>query len=300
MAPSWRTCAGVAVIVGVGIPTTYTRLVIGEFKYRYAQAHSMADAGNILWGRFGCEILGAAQLVFFTFSMGSHILTFSIMVNVLSGHLGCTVLFTETGALLSFVLTISRRLESLSFLSPITYPNALALLYLSEMTLYTVTAIVIYKLVGPDVASPSLNPAGPLFREISYGIAVLTIMVAGVVNAHVAVKSIYVRMFRGRNAMHSCSFRAMSQWAAVCAIFWFSGSLSVSQGFFWLHLHARCGPYSWKQTILIGFNYAIVAIGVSTLTGVWCIFGVYSSITPIQSHLSGGAVQSSFSCADNS
>lgn len=72
---TWRS--GIAVIIGVGVLTTYTGLVIGDFKCRYPQAHSMADAGTILWGRIGCGILGAAQLIFFVFIMGSHILTFS-------------------------------------------------------------------------------------------------------------------------------------------------------------------------------------------------------------------------------
>ncbi|GKZ51606.1 hypothetical protein AbraIFM66951_006256, partial [Aspergillus brasiliensis] len=66
------------------------------------------------------------------------------------------------------------------------YSRALALLQLSEMTLYIATAVVIYVLVGKDVASPSLNSVGPLFKKISYGIAIPTIVIAGVVNAHVA------------------------------------------------------------------------------------------------------------------
>ncbi|RDH23433.1 hypothetical protein M747DRAFT_312854 [Aspergillus niger ATCC 13496] len=205
---------GIAVIIGVGVLTTYTGLVIGDFKCRYPQAHSMADAGTILWGRIGCEILGAAQLIFFVFIMGSHILTISVMMSVLTGYSGCTVLFSVAGGLPSNVFTIPRRLESLSFLSSpysniITayvsrsiisianivfayaghvaffaffselrgvrdYPRALALLQMSEVTLYMVTAIVIHVLVGNDVASPSLNSVSPLFKKISYGIAIPT------------------------------------------------------------------------------------------------------------------------------
>ncbi|GKZ38301.1 hypothetical protein AbraIFM66950_010402 [Aspergillus brasiliensis] len=208
---------GIALIVGVGVLTTYTGLVIGEFKCRYAQTHSMADAGSIMWGRIGCEILGAGQLIFFIFIM---------------------VLFSVAGGMLSFVFTIPRRLQSLSFLSSISfasvlgavlasmvgaslretrhiptsspptfhdtmvaianvvfayagyvaffaffselrdvrdYSRALALLQLSEMTLYIATAVVIYVLVGKDVASPSLNSVGPLFKKISYGIAIPTV-----------------------------------------------------------------------------------------------------------------------------
>lgn len=45
-------------------------------------------------------------------------------------------------------------------------------------------------------------------------------MIGGVVNAHVAVKFIYVRVFRGTNSMHSQSLMARLVWAAICAGLW--------------------------------------------------------------------------------
>ena len=55
------------------------------------------------------------------------------------------------------------------------FPKALSLLQMSEMIMYTITAIVIYIFVGPNVTSPALNSAGKLFRKISYGIAIPTV-----------------------------------------------------------------------------------------------------------------------------
>lgn len=46
------------------------------------------------------------------------------------------------------------------------------------------------------------------------------IVIAGVVNAHVAVKFIYVRIFRGTNAMHEKSFISRGTWALICSILW--------------------------------------------------------------------------------
>lgn len=228
-------------ILGVGIISTYTGYTIGQLKQRYTQIHTMADAGDILLGSFGRRILGFAQLVFFIFVMGSHILTFSIMMNVLTDHSSCTILYAAIGLLVSFVLTLPRRLEKLSQLSSVSFvsitgavltsmigvslakihpgsvpafspsptvhdaclaianvvfayaghvafftlfselrhlqdfPKALALLQMSEMILYTITAILIYTYVGQDVRSPALNSAGKLFRKISYGIAIPTV-----------------------------------------------------------------------------------------------------------------------------
>lgn len=203
----------------------------------------MADAGDLLLGSPGRRVLGVAQLVFFVFVMGSHILTFSIMMNVLADHTNCTILYASIGLLVSFILTLPRRLEKLSHLSSVSFisitgavltsmigvtltkmapehlsvfspaptvhdaclaitnivfayaghvafftlfselkhiedfPKALALLQMSEMILYTVSAIVIYTYIGPDVTSPALNSAGKLFRKISYGIAIPTVWV---------------------------------------------------------------------------------------------------------------------------
>lgn len=192
-------------------------------------------------GIYGQRVLGVAQLLFFVFVMGSHILTFSIMMNVLSEHGNCTILYASVGVLVSFFLTLPRRLERLSHLSTVSFisilsalvvtmigvssnniqphqvdvfstessmheaclalanvvfayaghvtfftlfselknikdfPRALALLQVCEMILYTVTAIVIYVYVGPQVSSPALNSAGKFHRVIAYGIAVPTV-----------------------------------------------------------------------------------------------------------------------------
>ena len=49
--------------------------MIGAFKLRYPHVHNMADAGEILAGAWGREILGAAQIIFIVFLCGSHVLT---------------------------------------------------------------------------------------------------------------------------------------------------------------------------------------------------------------------------------
>lgn len=46
------------------------------------------------------------------------------------------------------------------------------------------------------------------------------IVIGGVVNAHVAVKFIYVRLFRGTNSVHTRSFVARAAWIVICAVLW--------------------------------------------------------------------------------
>ncbi|KAJ5429105.1 Amino acid transporter transmembrane [Penicillium cf. griseofulvum] len=112
---------GILTILGVGIISTYTAYTIGQFKCRHVQVHSMADAGDILMGRLGRCTLDVAQLIFFVLVMGSHVLTFSIMMNVLTEHRSCTIIFSAVGLLASFMLTLPRRLERLSHISSVSF-----------------------------------------------------------------------------------------------------------------------------------------------------------------------------------
>ncbi|KAJ5691478.1 hypothetical protein N7488_012213 [Penicillium malachiteum] len=375
---------GVLAILGIGLVSTYTGYTIGQLKQRFMHIHSMADAGGLLFGGAGRRLLGMAQLLFFVFIMGSHILTFSIMMNVLTQHSNCTILYASIGVLVSFILTLPRRLERLSHLSPISFvsiigavlmsmigvtigrhspmlqafstvptvhdtclaianivfayaghvafftlfselrdiedfPKALALLQTCEMILYTVSAIVIYAYVGQEVTSPALNSAGELFRMLSYGIAIPTIVIGGVVNAHVAVKFIYVHLFRGTNAMHAQSWSARLIWSLISAGLWiiswiiaesipvFNDVLGLASslfaswfsfglpGMFWLYLNRTCWFMTRRQIVLFSVNMLLLFLAI-----IICFIGIYSSIRSIYVDLVEGVGGGSFSCADNS
>lgn len=103
--------------MGLGILATYTGYVIGQFKLRYTHVHSMADAGEVMMGTFGRELLGTAQVVFLVFIMGSHILTFMVMMNTVTEHGTCSIVFGIVGLVLSFVLTLPRTLKKVSWMS---------------------------------------------------------------------------------------------------------------------------------------------------------------------------------------
>ncbi|PWY89057.1 amino acid transporter [Aspergillus heteromorphus CBS 117.55] len=109
--------AAVILIVGLGTLATYTGYTLGQFKLRYPHVHSMGDAGEVLMGRVGREVLGTAQLLFLVFIMGSHILTFTVMMNTLTDHGACSIVFGIMGLVLSFVLTLPRTLKKVSWFS---------------------------------------------------------------------------------------------------------------------------------------------------------------------------------------
>lgn len=100
------------------------------------------------------------------------------------------------------------------------YPKALTLLQSIDICLYLVTAIVIYLYAGDRVASPALSSAGPLIAKIAYGVALPTIVIAGVIYGHIASKTIYVRIFAGTDRMHKKDFVAVGSWVGLALSLW--------------------------------------------------------------------------------
>ncbi|KAJ5368429.1 Amino acid transporter transmembrane [Penicillium cataractarum] len=369
---------GLIILVGLGLLACYTGYVIGQFKWRYPHISSMADAGEILMGRFGRELFGTAQLLFLVFIMASHILTFTVALNTITGHATCSIVFGVVGMIISIFLSLPRKLAQVSWLSlisfisifsavmiamvalgiqntgsvleptvetnlvtgftaaaniafsyvshntfftfmaelkdPRDFPKALALLQTIDMTLYIIAGVVIYRYAGADVTSPALGSAGPLISRIAYGVALPTIVIAGVINSHVAAKSIYIRIFAGTDRMHKRDLVAIGSWVGLTVCLWivawiiaeaipvFSSLLTLITalfgswftfgftGIFWLHMNKGLWFSSPKKIALTLLNTFAICVGI-----VLCGLGLYTSGKSI--HDNPGS--SSFSCANN-
>ncbi|KAJ5313108.1 hypothetical protein PENANT_c018G00399 [Penicillium antarcticum] len=275
------------IILGLSAISWYTGYIMGQFKQRYPQVHSMGDAGELLLGPIGREVFYVGQLLFIIFLMASHILTFSVLLNTITKHGTCTIVFGVVGLVVSFLGALPRTAEKVFWMSTISalsiliativcmvsiavqapdnvendiitspsfsdaflavtnivfafiahvsffgimsemqdpkeFPKSLAMLQVVDTTMYIVTAMVIYCYAGPDVASPALSSAGPLMKRVVYGLAIPTVIIAGVVFGHVACKYIYVRIFRGERShhMHQRSFLATGTWVAIGLATW--------------------------------------------------------------------------------
>ena len=60
--------------------------------------------------------------------------------------------------------------------------------------MYLIVGVVVYAYVGSTAVSPALGNTGVTLRKIAYGMALPTIVIAGVVNGHVCAKLVFVRM----------------------------------------------------------------------------------------------------------
>lgn len=108
---------GIVILISLGLVASYTGYVIGQFKWRYPHISSMADAGEVLLGRFGREILFGGQMLFLIFLMASHLLTFTQAMNTITSHATCSIVFGIVGLILSLLISLPRTLEKMSWLS---------------------------------------------------------------------------------------------------------------------------------------------------------------------------------------
>ena len=351
---------GMILILGLGIVATYTGYVIGQFKLAHPFIHNMADAGEVLLGKPGREIFGLAQLLLLVFIMGSHILTFSIMMNTVTTHGTCSIVFGVVGLIVCYICTLPRKLGDVSYLAiasfisiiaavvitmaavgvekpgdgkidatmqapladaflPVTnivfayaghvaffsfiselkkpeeYYKSLFLLQGADTTMYLLVAAVIYAYAGSDVVSPALGSSSPLFQKIAYGIAIPTIVVAGVINGHVAAKYIYVRMYRGTDMMSKKTFKSYGMWALISLVLWivawiiaeaipvFNDLLGLISslfsswftyglsGVFWLHLNKGRWFESRRTIALTVLNSVIVLLGALIVSSIYVL-----------------------------
>ncbi|EAW20158.1 neutral amino acid permease [Aspergillus fischeri NRRL 181] len=198
---------------------------------------------------------------------------------------------------------------------PRDFPKALMLLQSVDVCLYIIAAIVIYVYGGDAISSPALGSADPIVSKVAYGIALPTIIIAGVINGHVAIKYVYIRIFAGKKErIHKRDWVAVSSWVAIALSLWtvawiiaeaipvFSNLLSLItalfaswftyglSGIFWLYLNWGKYLSSPRKMFLTVVNLFCLVFG-----AVLCGLGLYVSGKAIHDNPSSA----SFSCANN-
>ena len=110
---------GLILIVFLGVFATYTSWLLVKFKMRHPEVHNMGDAGKILFGNFGRELLAFGTIVFAVFATGGQLLAGQIAITALSDSKICPLLGAgesqlRKGACLNQnVLTFARHLRPL-------------------------------------------------------------------------------------------------------------------------------------------------------------------------------------------
>ncbi|KAI1418911.1 transmembrane amino acid transporter protein-domain-containing protein [Xylaria sp. FL1777] len=98
--------AGTIICVGLGLLAIYSSYVVGQVKLKYPHVQHYADAGRLMMGRFGYELLSAMFVLQLVFLVGSHTLTGSIAFLNLSNNGACSIIFGIVSAIILLLLAL--------------------------------------------------------------------------------------------------------------------------------------------------------------------------------------------------
>lgn len=97
--------AGVILTVGIGLIAIYTSYIVGQVKLAYPEVKHYADAGKLMMGRFGYELIGAMFTLMLVFLVGSHALTGTIALGNITNNGTCSIVFGVVSAIILFLLS---------------------------------------------------------------------------------------------------------------------------------------------------------------------------------------------------
>ncbi|KAF4595989.1 Amino acid transporter, transmembrane [Ophiocordyceps camponoti-floridani] len=118
--------AGVVCCVGLGLIAIYTSDIVGQVKLKYPEVAHYADAGRLLMGRFGYELVGAMFVLQLTFLVGSHTLTGTIAFLDITNNGACSVVFGFVSAVILLLLAIPPSFAEVAILGYIDFVSILA------------------------------------------------------------------------------------------------------------------------------------------------------------------------------
>ncbi|KAM0716181.1 hypothetical protein Q7P37_008695 [Cladosporium fusiforme] len=169
---------GVICLVAIGVITTWASYVVGTFKQRHNDVYGIDDAGYLMFGCVGREVLAIAFCLCYIFVSGSGMLSISIAFNALSEHGACTAIFVAVAAIATFGLASIRTLGRIQMLA---WVGIISIL----VAVFTVT-IAVGVQGGPEAAqtdAPWVSDyklfGNPSFAEASAAVSAFTFAYAG-------------------------------------------------------------------------------------------------------------------------
>lgn len=109
---------GLLATFGVGLSALYTSLILSRYCLRHPHLLNICDIGYQIFGKnqIAYELTAIALILNNVFIMGLHTLTGSEILNTLSNHGTCSLVFSLVIMIISILLTLPRKLEQLTSL----------------------------------------------------------------------------------------------------------------------------------------------------------------------------------------
>lgn len=122
---------GVILAVGIGLVAMYASYVVGQMKLKYPHISHYTDAGKMMFGKVGYEIISVMFVLQLTFTIGSHVLTGAIMFENLTNNGACTIVFTVVSAILLFIVAIPPSFAEMAILGYIDFASIIAAIFIT-------------------------------------------------------------------------------------------------------------------------------------------------------------------------
>ncbi|KAH9946829.1 amino acid transporter [Amylocystis lapponica] len=100
----------------LGMFGLFTAKLLIDFKLNHPDVHNMGDAGMIIFGPVGREVLSLGTIIFAVFGSGSEFLSGQQALSMLSSNGLCAVVITTIFACVAFFVSLPRTLGHLSWL----------------------------------------------------------------------------------------------------------------------------------------------------------------------------------------
>ncbi|RFU80391.1 amino acid transporter, transmembrane [Trichoderma arundinaceum] len=113
--------AGVICSVGLGLLAIYTSDLVGMVKIKFPDVAHYADAGRLVAGRFGYELVGGMFALQLVLLVGSHCLTGTIAFLNITSNGACSLVFGVVSAIILFILAIPPSFAELAILGYIDF-----------------------------------------------------------------------------------------------------------------------------------------------------------------------------------
>ncbi|KAL5362542.1 transmembrane amino acid transporter protein-domain-containing protein [Aspergillus floccosus] len=117
---------GVVCVVGIGLMAIYTSYIIGQVKLAFPSVRHYGDAGTLLMGRFGYELLSAVFVIQLVFVVGSHCLTGTIALRMITESSLCSVVFGFVSAVILFLFAIPSSFADITILGYIDFASIIS------------------------------------------------------------------------------------------------------------------------------------------------------------------------------
>lgn len=115
--------AGVILSVGIGMIAIYTSYVVGQVKLKFPHITHYTDAGQLLMGKFGYELVSFMFGLELLFLVGSHTLTGAIAFGNITDNGTCSIVFAVASAIILMLLAIPPSFAEVAILGYIDFAS---------------------------------------------------------------------------------------------------------------------------------------------------------------------------------